>query len=146
MGSKTPEEELDEFLATQPNWLQKLLQYDLQLTADENWAYLQAADFWNSQNAALHEEYERLCQRVPGLWTRYCKRRKRVLGVFAATSKPGRPRKDALAEEATLLYQSGRNYQQIAIIFKEKYEADATPDAIRKLIASRRSGSKPEET
>jgi len=144
MGSKTPEEELDEFLAAQPTWLQKLLQYDLRLTAGENYAALQAdlqEELWNSR-----AEYERLCQRVPARWREYCKKRKRTLGVFAPTSKPGRPRKDALAEEATLLYQAGRNHQQIARQFKEKYRADMTPDAIRKLIASRRAVSKPEKT
>lgn len=146
MGSKTPEEELDEFLAAQPSWLQKLLQYDLQLTADEDSAGLKAnlhEDLWNSR-----EEYERLCQRVPARWRDYCKKRRRTLGpVFSPSAVPGRPRKDALAEEATHLYQAGKNYQQIATLLDKKYGLEPTsPDAIRKLIASRNPRSKPEKT
>jgi len=49
--------------------------------------------------------------------------------------KPGRPRKDALAQEALELQQRGMNFPQVAAELKKRHgEEVTTPAAVPKLI------------
>lgn len=45
MGFKTPEDELDQFLATKPSWLRKILEFDLPLSDAEKLAW-NKSDWW----------------------------------------------------------------------------------------------------
>jgi hypothetical protein len=145
MGFKTPEEELEEFLAARPAWARKLLQSDFSLTEDEYAALLH--EDWQANWLDCMAEYEKLARRVPARWREYCERRKQGALASLPAAPPGRPRKDGLAEEGTLLHQSGKSYAEIAILFNNKYgPGTTTPDAIRKLLSSRKRRSKPEET
>src|ERR1022692_3885007 len=150
MGFKTPEEELEEFLAARPSWARKVLQADyFSLTVEEEFAFLHGnwdEDLWN-----YSAEYERLCQRVPARWHEYCNKKQQALtSLFfpsAMPGRPGRPRKDWLAEQATLLHQSGKSYGEIADLVNEKYGLGTTTrEAIRKLVSPRKHSSKPEKT
>jgi len=51
--------------------------------------------------------------------------------------KRGRPRKDALANEAKQLIEKGLNRTQISDILNKEYRCKMTPDSIRKLVGLR---------
>lgn len=145
MDFKTPEEELEEFLAARPSWARKLLQFDFSLTGDEYTAVLH--ENWQANWLNYMAEYERLAKRVPARWREYRERRKQQALASLPSLAPGRPRKDGLAEEGTLLHQSGKSYAEIAILFNKKYgPGTTTSDGIRKLLISRKSRSKPEKS
>ena len=145
MGFKTPEEELEEFLAARPSWVRKLLQSDFLLTEDEYAAVLHGN--WQADWLNYMAEYERLARRVPARWREYCERRKQQALTSLPSAPPGRPRKDWLAEEATRLHQAGKSYRNISIFLNNKYGPDTTTsEAVRKLLGSRKSRLKPEKT
>jgi hypothetical protein len=50
----------------------------------------------------------------------------------------GRPRQDVRAKEALVLHQAGKSWRQIAAFQTEKYGKKTTPEAVRKLAASRK--------
>ena len=147
MGFKSPEEDLEQFLAKQPPWMRKALQGDLPSTAAEASAF---AEYGIFRFLDLQQEYEALARRVPGEWREYRKqRRQSALQVTLAvvpSAKPGRPRKDALAEEARQLQAEGKSYAQIAIEINRRHSAGTTtPEAIRKLLGSRNPRSGPDK-
>ena len=146
---KTPEEELDEFLAARPSWAQKYLQANYSaMTQEELSALFHVIEEQQLSDDAA--EFQRLCRRAPARWREYCKRYKEnLLQCFMPSGLPGpgATRKDALAEEATLLRRVGKSYQEIADLLNQRHGPDTTnPDAVRKLISSRKPKRKPEKT
>jgi hypothetical protein len=141
---KTPEQELREFLAQYPRWLQQALQWNFSTTAEDVSAFAQYG--WDRYFELL-ERYEALACRVPAEWREYRKRRKQIALAGVPTGKPGRPRMDLLAEEAMELKSRGKSYAKIAREMKRRHpHQDARkPDAIRKLIASRKPRLGPEK-
>jgi hypothetical protein len=140
---KSPEKELDEFLAARPSWAQKLLEYDFSSLTFEEWSAMASSEDWQANWLQYMAEYEKLAQRVPKRWREYVTRRKQQALAELPKAKPGAPRQDGLAEHAIALRRASKSYQQIADELNAAYGLGTTnSDAIRKLIASR----KPEKT
>jgi hypothetical protein len=135
--AKDPERELHELLAAQPAWRRKWLLRDYSWTADEISA-------WSSSNPQedwlVYGDYEAILRRIPAKWRAYVKQlRRNGWSSLPGGNPPGRPRKDAIAEEARQLQSAQKSYRQIEIALRSKYGAGApTAEAIRKLLASRR--------
>lgn len=143
MGEKTPQEDLDDFLAKQPPWLRKALRWEFPATPVEASAYGQYGMY---RFLDLLQHYEALASRVPKEWREYRKRRKQAALPDLPSAKPGRPRLDAIVEEAKQLQLTGNSYAQIARELNRKHGAQTTTaDAIRKLIKSRRPRPGPEK-
>jgi hypothetical protein len=145
---KTPEEELAEFLAAQPSWLRKILERDFNLSWDEGMAWNQAAEWWQDGGEKTQKEYENILRRIPDRWREYRKRLRQDALAHIPPEKPGRRRKDMLAEEAKQLQDAGKSYAQIAKALNSKRGAGTTTaEAIRKLLSSRRQRrSTPDKT
>ena len=145
MAFKSPEEELEQFLAAQPSWLRKILQLDFSFTTDEQLA-LHESDWWQS-GGKVEQEYLRLLQRVPEKWRDYCERKKLDALKGLPTVPTGRPRKDSLAHEAERLRLSGKSYAETAKALNRKHgSGTTTAEAIRKLLRSRKQGRTPDKT
>jgi hypothetical protein len=136
VGFKSPEEELDQFLAERPSWMRKVLEWDFSLTKEEGSAF---GEYGLERLADQQKKYEALASRVPAIWRKYRKRRRQFALASVPSAEPGRPRKDHLAEEARQLQAEGKSYAQIAIEINHRHGAGTTtPEAIRKLIGSRK--------
>ncbi len=142
-----PERELANFLAAQPPWRRKWFQGNYSWTTGEivDWS---EADWREDQPA--REEYEKILQKLPEKWRDYRRKLRRVAISTAVSTippaKPGRPRKDSLAGEALALQKAGKSYAQIAVLINHKYGAVTTPEAVRKLLSSRRRAPTPDKT
>jgi hypothetical protein len=132
---KSPEKELEEFLASKPAWMQRVLQEDLSsFSSDE-------LSEWNSNQDAvfkLKPECERLLRQIPAKWNQYRNRQKRncqpLLQMMISKSRPGRPRKAAIAQEAAKLRHAGMNDPQIAAELNKRHgRGTATSESVRKL-------------
>jgi hypothetical protein len=142
---KSPEGELEQFLAAQPSWLRKILQLDWSLTSEEHLAW-HKSDWWQSKGE-VEEEYLRLLRRVPEKWRDYCERKRLDALRDVPTVPPGRPRRDSLAQEAEQLRLSGKSYAQTAKALNLKHgEGTTSPEAIRKLLSSRKRRPTPDKT
>ncbi|MGA8152746.1 MAG: hypothetical protein WB952_17480 [Terriglobales bacterium] len=151
MGFKTPEEELEQFLAAQPSWLRKLLQFDFSLTFDEHLAWTQS-DWWQ-EGGKVEKEYLRLLQRIPNKWREHRGKVARNALSTLPSARSGRPRRDLLAEEAKHLHEAGKSYAEVADILRDKYttmtakgKRHPTREGIRKLLDSRKPRRTPDKT
>jgi hypothetical protein len=142
MGSKSPEQELEEFLAAKPSWLRKILRLEHDdLTKEEKLAWQQSEWWWKDIQGTVEDEYLRLLKRCPAKWNERCRRLKEQAVEDLPSGLPGRPTKDALAQEATELKQH-LSYPKVAKRLNEKYGAGTTTaGAIRQLIRSRKPPS-----
>jgi hypothetical protein len=141
MGSKSPEQDLEEFLAAKPSWLRKVLQLNFALTQQELLAWHQSDWWWQDTRGTVEEEYLRLLKQCPSQWNEYCKRRKENALRDLPSGVPGRPPKDALAWEATELKRR-LSYAKVSKQLNEKYGPGTTTEgAIRQLIKSRKPPS-----
>ena len=125
---KSPEEELQELLAQYPPWVERIL-----------WKNPSPTNL--RPYKGLLEKYEGLLQRIPKKWREYRQAKKlyaqRVLGP--PPGQAGRPRKDALAEEAQQLKSGGKSYAQVARALNNRHgEGTTTAEAVRKLLVSRK--------
>lgn len=121
--SKSPEKELEEFLAPKPAWMRRAFQEGFpSLTQDERLDWVNNAE----EVVRLTPEYERILQLIPANWKAYCKRHKqeaRVLDKYLVPKvKLGRPL-DSKAQEYFDLYSSGVSCREIA-----KRELQAGPE------------------
>jgi hypothetical protein len=147
VGFTSPEKKLEEFLASQPVWLQKILQLNYSLSQEELIAWSECDWWWHDTQGKIEDEYQRLVQRCPIRWREYCQRRREMALSNVPSPQPGAPRKDALANEAIELRQAGWSYAKIAIELNRRYGAETTNrEAIRSLIRSRDAAMPPEET
>ena len=135
--AKSPQQELEEFLASKPAWMQRALRHgESSLTRDEFTELINSGDELSRQRT----EYERILQLIPAKWREYRKMRKReaqqMLHVLLPQGKPGAPRKDDLAREAERLQQRGMSFPQIAGELNKRLGEDnkTTPEAIRMLL------------
>jgi len=134
---KSPEEELEQFLAAQPSWLRKILRFDVSLTPNEQAAWI-ASNWWH-EGSKVEDEYQRLLRRVPAKWRDYCERKKSDALKGLPTVPTGRPRKDEIAHEAEQLRLSGLSYAKTAKALNLKHGKGTTSrEAIRKLLGSRK--------
>lgn len=147
MGFNTPEEkQIEEFLARQLPWLRKILQGDP--LSWEEMSTLQQPDGFEILGQS-EDEYLKLLQRCPAKLREYRKRQEKISVLRLPSVPAGRPRKDALAQEALELERGGSEPTEIACILNRKYpnledrkgnKCPITADAVRKLLDSRRSG------
>jgi len=146
-----PELELQQFLSKQPSWRRKWLQVETgTLSAEEIQEWLGG----HSQADMLaRSEYETILKRIPAKWRDYRRKWERIAQSGVPSGLSGRPRMDALAEEAGSLHRAGKSYAEIAIMLGEKYEITTkkgsrrpTAQSIRKLLKSRECDSQAEET
>lgn len=139
--SKSPENQLEEFLAPLPAWLKAALeQKDYSFATVEE----QLESINNPSRAfELRPEFERILRLIPAQWNAYCKRFQDNLRKVRETEaqllnvpkgKPGAPRKDALAQEAVALRKAGKNFPQIATELSNKYKEAISSEAVRKLV------------
>ena len=147
--SKSPEEkDLEKFLADLPAWMRKAFQQGLSsLTQGELTEWVK-----NQDNAGdLLREYERKVWPIPARRRAY----REAWGVITLplpANPEGRPRKDALADEAKQLQKSGLSYAQITKrLNREHGEGTTTKENIRGLLKyrrrkSRKTASPPEKT
>jgi len=142
---KGAEKDLAEFLAAQPSWVRKVLLRDFSLNSEESEA-CENADF--NDLAAREREYRAILQRIPAKWREYCRESRRLALANVPMGKAGRPRKDDLAEEASRLKRAGKSYAGVANEINRRHGTGTTsPEAIRKLLSSRkRGGSAPDKT
>jgi hypothetical protein len=136
MRLKSPEDELEEFLAGQPSWRRKLLLDDLSLSKEEASAATRSS--W-IEVTKVHEEYLELLRRCPSKLREYRQRRidNALSGVPLLPS--GAPRKDGLAKEAAELRRSGLSWAKIALALNHKHgPGTTTAGAIRQLLRSRK--------
>jgi hypothetical protein len=145
--SKSPETQLEEFLAPLPAYIRKVLEQGLSsLTQEERTKWFADAAVDNFESAAaLQEKYLHIIKRIPARVREYREREIRdwarnltSLSLLPANPE-GRPRKDDLADKAALLKKSGRSYAQIAMrLNREHGEGTTTKENIRGLLKARR--------
>jgi hypothetical protein len=153
LNLKSPEEEIDEFLATKPFWQQKLLRFDFSISSDEWLAWYNSAEWWRDAGASAQREYESLVKRSPSRWSEYCQRSKESALKGVPFVRRGRPRKDALADAAMLLRRAGKLPEEIAALLRDKFTEmtekglrEPTPDGIRKLLDARKPPAVPKQS
>jgi hypothetical protein len=140
------EQELAEFLAPYGPWLERVYWHE---GSPEDFITLcdRGLGLSNIQaDRELKERYESILMRIPARWRAYCKARKRwaLEALGPPPGVPGRPRKDALAEEAELLQSEGKKHPQIASILNKRHgERITTADAVRKLLAAHKKRKAP---
>ncbi len=113
--AKSPEDEVNEFLATQPSWLQKFLQLDFSLSREELSAWQQSEWWWKDTEGKVENEYLRLLQRCPAKWREYRERKKKLALRDVPPARRGRP-ETPLNELTDLLAlkEQGLNQKRIA--------------------------------
>lgn len=133
MVLKSPEEELREFLESQPTWRRKLLERDFGFTDEEGLAW---GNSDSTENDLVEARYLVLLRKVPTKWREYREKKKQSAMRSVPAAIPGRPRKDELASEAVALFEQGKAPGQIAKLLKPKFP-DINKESVRKLLASR---------
>jgi hypothetical protein len=147
----SPEEELAEFLASQPSWRQKWLMVDVPSLLPEELQEWLGSD--PRADRVARDKYEAILKRIPAKWHEYRSKWEQIALSSVPSGLSGRPRLDALAAEARALHRDDKSYAQIAIILGPKYAVQTkkgirkpTADSIRKLVKSRERDSSPDKT
>ena len=148
--------DVEEFLARQPSWRRKFLQGDNVLTPAERGEMTKGN--WPEIYGDARDQYLELLKRHPNKLREYRKLQKKVALESALwlmpSLKPGAPRLDALALEASELEQSGLTQGDIAVSLNRKYperqdrkgnKKPFTEESVRKLLKRRRA-SMPDKT
>ena len=141
--TKTPQQELDEFLASKPSWMQKALRLDhSSFTKEEIAKWINHPD----ELSLNEQEYRRILRQLPAQWNKYCRRVKNLDAKlvkfeqeFAELPKglPGAPRTDEITLAAIESQRRGLNFAQIATELSKKYRNGNkafSPEAVRKRI------------
>jgi hypothetical protein len=125
--SKSPEDELEEFLALLPSWHRRILQLDYSLTPDELSAF-QKSDWWQN-GGPVDDQYLELLKRCPEKWRDYRERKKREVLTQVPPARRGRPKTppNELAK-IRALEKRGLNNDQIAKLL------GLTKEAVRKRL------------
>ncbi len=136
MTFRSPEEELKEFLAQYPPWMERIL--------------------WKSPSPdnlrpypRVVEQYESILERIPEEWHKYCDSKRKYLRreLLSFGGRAGRPRNDTLAAEAQQLKSERKSYAQIAHLLNLRHgKVITTKEAVRKLLTSRKRGHPPDKT
>jgi hypothetical protein len=123
---KSPEKELEEFLASKPEWMRRYFQKGIgALNQDELVVMLQSGEI-----ITLTSEYEKILQQMPVKWREYRKRRKQesVFDSQVPKGKLGRPI-DSKAGEYFEQHSGHSSYADIA-----KQELQAEPEGEAKML------------
>lgn len=129
---KSSEEELEQFVAPLPAWLQMVLRQDFSSFPQDKISDWNSYDFDELQK--LKSEYERILQKIPREWKKYRKRAMLASLMFPIPkAKPGRPR-DSRAEDYASLHPS-ESYRTMA---KKEVEGEPEGEAKKLLIQKER--------
>jgi hypothetical protein len=136
VGSKNTDREFEDILTAGPACIRKLFQ-------PESWSPEDSTNLWwwlLASSSRNQRKLEKLLQAYPPALREYRKRCKEVaIRNLVPPSRPGRPRKDALANEAIDLKSTGRSYGQIAQILNLKHGTGTTTrEAVIQLIKRKR--------
>jgi hypothetical protein len=97
---KSAEDQLDAFLADQPSWLRRILQWDTPFT-NEDMDVWQKSSTWQDELAEAEPKYLKLLHQCPARWREHCRLRRQTALLNVPSVPRGRPRSsDKLAEEA----------------------------------------------
>ena len=156
MGSKSPEQDLAEFLAAQPLWLRKVLQLDYPISP-QDLAEMNKVN-WPEVHGEAQDAYLKLLARCPAKLRDYRKRKKKQGAESAVADVPdlplGAPRKNWLADECRKLQEAGMSQPEIARELNLRYPdlkdrkgnpRPITEEVVRKRLASLRKKS-PDKT
>jgi hypothetical protein len=160
VGLDSPEEQLEKFLAAQPSWERKILQFE-PLSTEEIEAWVRCDWWWTLQSDnQIRGDYERLLRQAPSRWSEYRRRaaRNALKTMGLPSGRPGRPRKDAEAEELQELHRT-MSYGEIAITRLKTGHSNSDAgigeqqrlallkerERIRKLVGSRKPRQRPPE-
>jgi hypothetical protein len=148
VGLKSPEDQLEEFLARQLPWVRGTLQGDP--PSSEAISALQLPGGFEILGKA-QDEYLELLKRCPQKLREYRKLQKKLAVEsalrYVPSLQPGAPRLDALAQEARELEQAGLSQPDIARSLNRRFperkdrkgnKKPLTAGAVRKLLERRR--------
>lgn len=141
--SSRPKKELEEFLAALPAAARAWLEKGVYRLSYEETVELNNDSTIDTSN--LRQEYERLLQPFLAELREHRRRkeheRKLVADVIfkpLPTLPRGRPRQDALADQATQLKESGLSYAKVANRLNQEHgNGTVTAESVRKLIKNR---------
>jgi hypothetical protein len=137
--TKKAQKELEEFLASKPAWMQRVLQAVFSFSSRE-----EELEWIANQDKVIEQqpEFERILRQIPAQWQAYRKRLKqqsqpmlRMMGMLPK-GMPGRL-PDSKAEKYFALHANDASYREIA-----KQELQAEPEGEAKKRRSRRRQSK----
>lgn len=165
------EQELADFMAPLPLWLRKILWHDHSSMTELQWVEcvdsitpftadqlqeLKVTAGWQPDRypetaEELRPRFEQILQRCDRAeWRRYRDNAEAIRNsdanryVRLPRDKQGRPRKDALADEAGRLKKDGLSHQQIANKLRLAHvREDATRESVRKLLSRARKSAGP---
>jgi hypothetical protein len=154
LSSKSPEQELDEFLRTAPSCLRDMFRFESMSPKEQ--AEWRSAFYWWRLVSSWQDrrEFEELLKSLRPRWREYCKRVRELARLGLPSARPGRQREDALAEEAEQLERAGLSQSKIARELNRRHPnrkdskgnpKPLTPDAVRKKLTSRR-GTTPDKS
>jgi hypothetical protein len=112
--SKTPEKQLEKFLASKPAWMQRFLQTSFGLLSPDD-----TQEWGNNLDEAMRakDEYERILQLMPATWKEYRKRQKaeaqQLIQMLVPKGQAGRPL-DSKAQEYFEQHSGDSSYADIA--------------------------------
>jgi len=119
-----PEQQLQAFLDSLPQWRRKWLKYEAPF--DPDWisnaspeqralAKEQLATWSDNldEDIALREQYEALLRLIPSLWREYRNKRKQMALSDLPASRPGRKPETELAERVGKLRAEGKTSREI---------------------------------
>jgi hypothetical protein len=147
---KSPEKELEEFLAPLSVLMRRILQYDYSSLDDPSISQEEKLQWITNQDkeSELRPKYEAILQRNPAEWTEYCQRAKRIDKAMAQQfriaprGKPGRKPETELAERIWKLDVEGRANREIQQILNAEGKR-LSLEAIESYLKTRRR--KPQE-
>jgi hypothetical protein len=155
MDSKSPEQQLAEFLAAKPSWLRKIFQRHYDFTAEERKDMISAN--WILVYADAHDEFLELLAQCPDKLRDYRKLQRKIGAETALIGVPslpsGAPPKDWLKDEAWELHQTGMSHPAVAVELNKRHpdlkDAKGNPrpitaEVVRKHLSAIKKG--PEKT
>jgi hypothetical protein len=160
--AQTPQEELEQFLAALPSYMQKVLLYDSSMSEHENFDSLHSVSpfaesqlqklrlttGWQPETQTFNEDelrpqLERILQRIPAEWKKYQRNAKKARDNFAAwyaptpRGKPGPKENTELAERIWKLDDDGKTNREIKQVLEAEGQSYSL-EAIESYLKTRR--------
>ena len=139
--SKNPEKQLEEFLASKPEWMRRYFQKGMgSLNRDEIVETLQSSEI-----ITLTSEYKKILQLMPDKWKEYRKRQKLdaqpLIQILVPKATPGRKLNSELAEQIWKLDAEGKTNQEIQQTLKDR-KVNLSLEAVESYLKKRRRARK----
>jgi hypothetical protein len=137
--SNSPEKQLEEFLASKPDWMRRMFQTGSNaLTESELLEWCRN----HEEVTGLTDEYEQILQHIPAKWREYRKRLQRenhsfIDKLLVPKGKAGRKRNEQLAERIWQLDADGRSNREIQKALNDSGE-NLSIEAVESYLKNRR--------